>query len=299
MKRKNILLVITTSILLLFGCRNSVPDNSINPETDLTTAEKACQEVGSIGQVLNGQVIIQDNEGNILTFNMSKDLVKNFDEYESLTFPLIAKVESNNIYLYENKGKGFVLVKDNIATYWTSSSFTYSIPKGILPELYFADFDNDEKNELAVLFYTRSGTEMSYEDLFIIDTVGKNNKKTFHAFSYTNKQFTKDLQKIVTYSIEENNDLTMHLNGESYTFATIENIDYLNVGSVSFFDIVDNKINITSDLGIVELNSFATKYDVLGQINITVGYKQNLFSIEKVMYSQDNYVSPLKGKPAL
>ncbi len=68
MKRKNILLVITTSVLLLLGCSNSVTDNSINP-SDLTTSEKSYEEAVSIGQVSNGQIIIADNKGNMLSFN--------------------------------------------------------------------------------------------------------------------------------------------------------------------------------------------------------------------------------------
>ena len=90
--------------------------------------------------------------------------------FDETRFPLLAMIKSEGIYLYGAHGTtgypGMILFQDDYGTYFNWHCLSGN---SAYPRLSYLDYDKDGKEELAVIIRAGSGTEVSKDDLHVLE----------------------------------------------------------------------------------------------------------------------------------
>ncbi len=273
------------------GEQKSDADSIINKED--------FENVQSSSVIIDNKITVFTPDGEEISFLFNDELVSSFKEYNELEYPLLAKIGNQNVYLFEDKSSGVILVKDNIAQYLVLSELGYVTPLGILPEIYYEDFDNDSEKELAINLYVGSGTDISVEELHIIEEKQIEDRSYFVINSYTSKNYIDDINKIMNYEINSNNDsVTLNLFNNEYLFDISEEVESIAFGNVSYFKIKDEHIKLIVPIGVVKKNMFSIQDGGIGSVIFDVEYKENKFKLSDGIISND-VDNPIVNKPIL
>ena len=190
-------------------------------------------------------------------------------------FPLWARIESENIYLYGINPSGYILYQDEIGTYFDWPGLS---PRRILPQLNYADFDGDGENELAVALYISSGTGVALMELHIVKEIeGQNSwEREYADFALpgygVDDWFTKpitaaqsDDRKTIQLSFDHA-DYTIYLGEGEADFGPFREIDF---GDIIYFEFYGDRIKTKISLGLLFGNSAMPLYFADVQADVT------------------------------
>lgn len=107
-----------------------------------------------------------DNKKTVKVENDQK-VIQSWEEYKNSEQPLLSALPEKGIYLYDIKNDK-IMLKVNENKYFFNNWICLN-SRFILPRMQESDFDNDGKNELAVILYVGSGSGFSVEELHILE----------------------------------------------------------------------------------------------------------------------------------
>ena len=199
------------------------------------------------------------------------------------TFPLLAKLETDNIYLYGINPYGYVLYQDGKGTYFDWPGLT---PRRVVPTLNYLDFDNDGKKELAVLLYVGSGTEVAVMDLHILKIDGQENLKPEYVdfslswfdvdiwFSESISAIQSDDKKVIDVFFNKN-CYTVYADGAESEAGPFTGISF---GTIVFFEFDDDTIKTKIVLGLTYENWATPQF--FGEVTAEIEFDGNNFSLK-------------------
>lgn len=273
--RQKIELLIAIALLITFcGCNVNNTNNLSMSSVDSTANEST--------------VATQSSSSNNSIFDTdSTDFIHN-----SHDFPLYAKLESEDIYLYGVHPYGMILYQNGKGTYFDWPGLT---PRQILPELSYCDYNGDGQKELAVTIYWGSGTGYSMVDLHILEITQLDSRKPIyidHALlsSEVNTWFTKP---ITANQSDDKKAFTISFNNQDYiiNFDNTDNSKSGNFTGISYGDIVEFKfdqsaIKVNIEIGL-KFENYAT-YDYIGTVEAAVSFNDNHFSLSDYAFTVDD-----------
>lgn len=210
---------------------------------------------------------------------------------DSSNFPLYAMIKSEDIYLYGVKPYGMVLYQNGKGTYFDWPGL---MPRRVLPQMMYYDFDNDGNKELAVTLYVGSGTSFAVMDLHILKIEEKDD---YCKPIYTDYSLVCDdvhdwmVEKILTTLSEDKNTFRVDFNGKSYTIDCFDDPKISGAFTgVDFDDLVhfkfeDSRIKVTIGLGALYENLATPQY--FGDIEAYVVFDGESFKLEDYTFTLD------------
>jgi len=169
---------------------------------------------------------------------------------DSSRFPLLAMIKPESIYLYGlGESPGMILFQDGQGTYFDWPNYPASVRR--LPSLYYSDYDNDGKKELAVIVCAGYGTGAYEADLHILkvnkDKWGHLNYRDYSLLSGDITQwFTK---KFTSKYAKDNRAIIVNFNGRDYRVMNCYDETYGALKGVVYGDI--NKFQLNSGQEII------------------------------------------------
>ncbi|MCL2488012.1 MAG: hypothetical protein FWE80_04945 [Oscillospiraceae bacterium] len=202
-------------------------------------------------------------------------------------FPLIAMLESDDIYLYGAWNYGVLLKHNGKDTYFDWDWYT---PRGIMPEMIYHDFDGNGEKELAIITYTGSGTFISIMDLHMLEITSiPEHKETYGKPEYVDHVLYGDKRdgwykpKIDGVLSNDKKAVTITFNGESYTAKNKWNDEEyfgrftgIGHGLIVEFSINNDRLYVQVGLTLEYDNGATPAY--IGKIQAEVIYKDGKFS---------------------
>ncbi len=241
----------------------------------------------------------KDDDGNIVEFQASDHII-NTDEFGTgnYEYALISELPEEDIYLYEHKGIGLILVQGDKGEYILKSE-TIITPRFILPKIFHADFDKDSEKEILINFYVGSGTGISFEELGMIEK-SKTDDKLFEDMQiFNNTLYTQIVSENIEYNIDDKGQITLNFKpdeGEKdstvFDLGIVEGAKDIDYGNIVHFSVVDNVITSSHELGVFQFDYATPTFGLVGIIKAEVIYKNNKFTLENFDY----IVSKLTGK---
>ncbi len=274
----------TSLCIAITGCGNFQEDTNIDDERNVSLG---------IGYIEDDKVYVNDRDGNEITFEKTEDIVVDFSEYEKVKYPLLAKIEEEDIYLYEDKGKGSILVKGEFVEYLDLGENGFITPRWILPQLSSGDYDNDSKNEIAIVSYVGSGTGISFQELCVLDD-DEGYEEYYTAYYLNNLGYTELLEDTFSYEVDDSDNVTMTIEDTEYNLNKIENISRLVCGDNTYFNVTGKEIKIYTHLGAIITDMASPQYDGLGWLEASVGFSKDDFVLSDVRYNTDTEFNPFE-----
>ncbi len=266
---------------------------SLQENTDLS--DDLNTDLG-LGYIESEKVVVNDREGQRITFDLTKDVVTEFSDYENTDYPLVGKLEDNDIYLYADKDKGAILVKGEFVEYLDLGANGFLTPRGILPELHSGDFNGDSKSEIAVVLYVGSGTGVSFEELYILDD-DEAYEEYYKVLALSNSEYSEKLQENLSFEVDESDNVTLTLGSKEYDLNKIEGFTGLGCGDITYFLVEGDDISIASKIGVsTEEVSTPTLYEGTGWIRAKVIPNESGFEFTDIVYEESEDYDPVKDK---
>ncbi len=284
----NLCFVVFAFCILCTGCGSFQADTNINVDDEVALGR---------GYTQNGKAIVYDIEGNKITFDVQEDVIKDFVEYENSEYPLLGKIEEEDVYLYEDKGKGGVLVKGEYVQYLKLGENGFFTPRGILPELHSRDFDGDSKNEIAVVLYVGSGTGISFEELYVLDEDDAY-EELYTVYPLSNEEYSTKLEEALAYNINDDNHVTLNIGSSEYDLNVIDDFTGLSTGMISYFLIEGNDISLYTVLGADTLGMNEPIYEGMWWLKSKVNFSEKGFEVADIFYDENVEHNPFTEKEA-
>ncbi len=284
--------VLNLCFVVFAFCIGSSSCGSFQADTNISVDDNV---EGGSGYTQNGQGIVYDMDRKKITFDLQEDIIKDFTEYEKLKYPLLGKLEEEDVYLYEDKGKGGVLVKGEYVQYLELGENGFFTHRGVLPELHSGDFDGDSKNEIAVVLYVGSGTGISFEELYVLDE-DEAYKEMYTVYPLSNEEYSSQLEESLTYSLNDDNHVTMSIGSSEYDLNIIEDFTGLSSGVISYFFIEGNDIYLYSLLGANRLGMNEPIYEGMCWLKAKVNFSKEGFELANIVYDENIEHNPFTEK---
>ena len=155
--------------------------------------------------------------------------------------PLLAENEADGLYLYGIKPDGVILYADGNGHYY---DWAYSCADYRQPRIFKGNFDNDKKEDIAVVTYTKCDG-MSVEDLHII-TDGDFGADDVYLVD--ENEFNSYVARHIDHSYA-NHTITFSLGDVNYSFDLSENFETLVFRKVSYsenvtYEFIDGEIYV-------------------------------------------------------
>ena len=155
--------------------------------------------------------------------------------------PLLAENEADELYLYGIKPDGVILYADGNGHYY---DWAYSCADYRQPKIFKGHFDNDKKEDIAVVTYTKCDG-MSVEDLHIITDGDFGADDVYLVDEY---EFNSYVAHHIDHSYA-NHTITFSLGDVNYSFDLSENFETLVFQKVSYsenvtYEFVDGEIYV-------------------------------------------------------
>lgn len=204
---------------------------------------------------------------------------------------LLASIPKEKVYMYGHGGDDGIVIRIN--NKYQLFPWTYFAPRAVKPKMGYGDYDLDGSKEIAVSFYTGSGTGVSVEELYIVK---QQKDGTFYALEYTPYEYTKELSARVKAKYNQTEEkLQLYIDNkkvgkpidmsswikEGYTFSDIE-FD----NQITFH--ITNKaitINVLPDCYLEGIPS--PVYENMPTISAKVIYKDGNFSLSNIKLIED------------
>ncbi len=228
--------------------------------------------------VKNNKIYIYfDGHGNSSIYNIDEETVDDVDGYQNKFFPLMAKLESDNIYLYEDKIKSqLFVVKDGETTYLDLGISDFTTPRFILPQMYYNDFDNDGVEELLIDIYAGSGTGVSFEELYLVEI----NNEDKPVYKYSNQDYVNNVVEKVNITVDEkSNKATVKTMDKTFIIDVTDGTHEVTFGDIANFEFEDNKIYLNIMLEDMVKDWVSPQSDKGNAIKFEVTYKDGKFDL--------------------
>ncbi len=285
-KIRGIVVFVIAFTSVITSCGSFQDDTNIDDERNVAKG---------IGYLEDDVVFVNDKDGNEIKFEKKEDIIADFNDYENTEYPLLAKNEEEDIYIYEDKGSGTILVKGELVQYLDVGHDGIITPLGILPELHSGDFDDDNKNEVAIVLFVGSGTGISFEELYILDD-DEGYEEIYKAYSLNNLEYTDLFHESIDYDIYNNDNVKMTIGDVEYNLNGITNLSELVLGNITYFKIDGNEINIYTKLGASITDMVSPQYDDLGWLEADVKFSEEGYVLNDVIYNEDTEYIPFDDK---
>lgn len=239
-------------------------------------------------------------------------VIESFEGYDASNIPLISAIADKNIYLYGIKPTGAVLYVDGRGHYY---DWDYLTPRFVLPEMQLGDFDEDGKEELAVILYVGSGTGYAVEELHIVEISEdemlsiepshkdylKPNPEYFVDRVFMSESYISQLNELVKIKVPKKGDELMVdvIVDEKHTVINLQDYqsDDANLvikdtpafGNIVYFNVIDGKLTANFALGIAT-DSFATPI-YIGEVFADVSYTEGDFDLSNLRFEIDEAFS--------
>ena len=198
-------------------------------------------------------------------------------------FPLYAKIEEDDIYLYGMDGQGMILHHEGTDTWFDWPGLT---PRFILPQMAYYDFDGDGIKDIAVTLYWGSGTGVSMMDLHIVKISDNRDNPGEHPI-YTDCVLPgNDAVHLVTEPIsavlaKDGETLTVHVGGSDYEAEALSTYTFTDViygGGIVGFSFEGTQIR--AEIGIAALYEEIAPPQFIGQMEANVVFDGERFFLE-------------------
>ncbi len=271
----------------------SKDDKNITQESTQEPTQEPTQESP---QANNSKTITYtDNHGNKVSFQASEHVVT-VDEYHKSEYLLISEVPEEELYLYEHKDKGLILVYGDDAEYILESGSIIT-PRFILPQMFYSDFDNDGEEEILIDFYIGSGTGISFEELALIEKSTSKDRFFEDMKFFDHGTYTDILSENLEYNVDKEDKITVKFKGDdtTYDFGVVEEARDLDYGSIVHFIVVGNKITIYYDIGVFQYDFASAGYDLKRSIKANVEYSNNEFTLNNFRFLDYSEYSDIRN----
>ncbi len=205
-------------------------------------------------------------------------------------FHLIASIPREDIYVYGLQPKGVIVYYKGQASYL---DVEYTTPRMILPAIAYGDYDKDGEKDIALSFYSMSGTGVGIEELHILTAdKDKNNASILIDNKLETEAIVSQIQKKLTYQYDrQDKKIELTLDGSKFVCADPAGKNFttfvtdVSYGSFIEFDLTKSKIMVkvpiaTKTNGTVEGNYFGT-------ITAEVSLKGNQFTLSNFGFISD------------
>ena len=275
--KKNILILEILFLVGLMAACGAVSENTSAPSTDENKYAKVVEEPF-------------DN----------KIPVETHWDFEKQTFPLIAAIEENNIYMYAIKNNNSY--GNEVVLYVGDTGHFYNLPFGTprfrMPELWLSDFDGDGVNELAATNYYDSGTGISKEGLNIIKINESSGDRydPWPIYTFEPEEYLEQLNSHISYKKDENSEYEYILNIAEKEYAIEIYSDLIEEGGVlTRLDVEGSIVDFYYEDNILKgrfvlsatFEKFATP-KFLGDIYANCVFNSgNIFSLENISFKSN------------
>ncbi len=283
---KCFVILVTLLTILVTGCGRLQEDTNLSDDINVGLR---------VGYIEDGTVFVNDIEGKEISFKKEEEIASDFEDYEKTEYPLLGKIEDEDVYLYENKGKGAILVKGEFVQYLDLGSKGFFTPRGILPELHSGDFDGDSKSEIAILLYVGSGTAVSFEELYILDD-DEAYEEYYKVLALSKDEYSRKLEDSLRYSVDESDNIKLKIGRTESDLGKIEGFKDFGCGDITYFLVKGEDISIVSKLGVSteEINSL--QYEVNGWIKAAVVPSESGFDFKEIEYEVYDHIDEKEQK---
>jgi len=210
-------------------------------------------------------------------------------------FPLYAMIPSEDIYLYGVRPYGMVLYQNGKGTYFEWPGL---MPRRVLPEMRYHDFDGDGNKELAVIMLVGSGTGVHVMDLHILkvkenyDDWGSDRyKPTYTEYTLYEKDVENWMTEPITITFaEDKKSFVVDTCGGSHTGKNDSYSD-LTFSGVAYGDIVYFSFEGTQIRTKIAIGAFYEEYvtpQFLGDIEADVTFNGDSFKLENYTFTIRN-----------
>ncbi len=213
---------------------------------------------------------VSDSLGNTLTIEHQTEIVTDPDKYSATTYPLIASLPENDIYVYEDKNKGMIYVENGYAEYFPIGAVM--TPIMVFPQIFYSDFDGNGDDEVTIIFNTSGGTDVYLEDIYLIEEIEKDNLPYFEAIAITQPKIDSYLKKDISYTKASDNLMKLTVAGTEYDVPIIDKVTELSYGNIEYFDIIGTDIRLHIPVGVIQEGTVTAQYENMGEILYKVQY---------------------------
>lgn len=219
-------------------------------------------------------------------------VVSSWEEFFATDQPLISAIPEKNIYLY---GLVHDEYPDGVVLYWDEDVYDfdwlYITPRFILPRMQLSDFNADGVEELAIILYVNSGTEISIEELHILKK--ENGQVDDYVFDYDDS--ISQLENAVDFkAINKDEELLGEITiGNSVYTVNIEKYlpneygrvaDEIIIGNIVHFSIEDHQLKAEFGVRIFVENLMPPI--TIGKLYADVEYRLGEFKLENIWFEQ-------------
>ncbi|MDR0324748.1 MAG: hypothetical protein LBI19_01465 [Oscillospiraceae bacterium] len=283
MKNRHIIFALALALLagVLAGCGGNAPpaESPNNEMPTVTPAENLSPELPSMPSPLPNPIEETDPYGNSLAWTGN----------EPGNFPLYAMLPDDDIYLYGVLPYGMVLYQNGKGTYFDWPGL---MPRRVLPQMMYNDFDGDGAKDLAVTLLIGSGTGFHVMDLHILTIGGTVNDwyepiYTDHVLAAAN--VSEWMAEPITATLtDDGNSIILDFLGKNFEVVYNAYSDSGSFTGISYGDIVhfvfeDNRIKTSIALGFTCENY--TTPDFIGDIEAYVVFDGVNFNLEEYTFT--------------
>lgn len=203
---------------------------------------------------------------------------------------LLASTPKEKVYLYGYARDNAVILRIN--NKYQLFRWGYTSPRGILPRMGYADFDQDGKKEIAVSMCTGTGTGVSVDQLYIVKT---RNDGTLSAMEFTPYQYNRQLTERISATYNQTEGMLQFFIDDKKAGNAIdisswikEKYQYSKIGfgeQISF-KILKKAITLNFIPGCYFKNSCSALYDGIPNFTAKVVYKKGEFSLTDIKVNE-------------
>lgn len=200
---------------------------------------------------------------------------------------LLAEIPDENIFMYgyndkDYQGKGVIIQIGENTNYF---DWNYCSPRMILAEMYYYDYDNDGRKELAVALNLGGGTGVSITDLYVLE---KYDTGTLEPFHFRAEDYVAQINERMTYQVDSDKKVIALYDGKNklreadLTWlpedARVEGVYYGNIVDFQLGEQLRMKIGPG-----MEINNWASlQYDGLDDLEAVILYKNGTFRVTTI-----------------
>ncbi|MEW9124902.1 MAG: hypothetical protein AB2421_19475 [Thermotaleaceae bacterium] len=200
---------------------------------------------------------------------------------------LLAEIPDENIFMYgyndkDYQGKGVIIQIGENTNYF---DWNYCSPRMILPEMYYYDYDNDGRKELAVTLNLGGGTGVSITDLYVLE---RYDTETLEPFHFRAEDYLAQINERMTYQVDSDKKVIALYDGKNklreadLTWlpedARVEGVYYGNIVDFQLGEQLRMKIGPG-----MEINDWASlQYDGLDDLEAGIIYKNGTFRVTTI-----------------
>lgn len=210
--------------------------------------------------------------------------IQNDDEF----IMLLASIPNDSIYLYGCR-QGVIL---RFNEYYNFFAWDYITPMGILPVMYYADYNGDGQKEIAISIHLGTDTGVSIDSLYLVELKSDG---AMQAFEFTSKEYITQLENCITFKYDNiDSMLQFYINGEkvgnkiniSEMTEDLGEFREICFGQQICFSITNDAIvmSVTPELYLGTMG--APTYDFMPNISAKVIFEDQMFSLSEFEYEE-------------